>query len=507
MKYLKNLRFLTLLLAVLLTGCSKEDNETVEEISGKAAISFKTLLQNVSSNRLRSRQVISGVPECSSGEPATAVVVLSLDGVNMDPVSVNILSDDLDGDGNEDYYSDYSGELELDPGVYMLEEFIVYDAQGEILWVAPRTGENTGGFEEFIEHPLPINIDLTEGVKKYIEVEVICYDERMGNNYGYTFFELVPDRVYDLCFFAQYCFNNVVYAANYNLELYYVRDGEEDIQLYPQGDEPLSPTTGLDEEGEYYADPLCVNIPAPQYGEADDEGYLFFRLTLTDWTENYGDIPDGAIVREGYITWDLIEILRDTDDNPETEDEDMRFLQFYLNCSNPGGGDCIPTPQDENGDCIPDNLNQYGYLFYDLEPTEIIDFCIFGNFCTPNGRHYVASYSIDVWKYENGQVTTQLYKDLLAEVTETGGEYSAEPLCVVLPDGEGEDEYYFEITIHETGEYDVVEEVIRSGTITDTQVRTLFSGENNVDYYHFFYGGCDMEDEPVLLNTITSSVG
>ncbi|MDT0644271.1 hypothetical protein RM553_15645 [Zunongwangia sp. F363] len=504
MKDLKNIRVIAILLVFIFASCSKEEGETAQEDSGKASISFNTLLQNVSANRLMERQSSSGIPECSSAEPATAVALLSLDGVDMDPVTVNILSDDLDDDGNLEYYTDYSDDLELDPDVYMLEEFVVYDEEGSILWVAPRIGEGTEGLEDFIDNPLPISINLSAGVKKYIDVEVLCYDERMANEYGYPFFELVQDRVYDLCFFAQYCFNNVVYAANYSLELYYVREGEEDIQLYPQNDVPVTPSTGIDEEGEYYADPLCVKIPAPQYGEADDEGYLFFRITLIDWPENYGDIVDGAITREGYITWDLIEILRDTDDNPATEDTDMRFLQFYLNCSNPGGGDCIPTPQDENGDCIPDNLNQYGYLFYDLEPTEIIDFCLFGNYCTPNGRHYPASYSIDVWKYEEGEVTIQLYDNLLSEVTMVDGEYSAEPLCINLPDGSGEDEYYFEITIHDTDEYDVEEEIIRAGVITDAEVRALFSGESNVEYYHFFYG-CDLEDDPALLNSVPSS--
>ncbi|MDT0677421.1 hypothetical protein [Autumnicola musiva] len=489
---------LIIILASALISCSSE--EKIEDSSNKVAISFKTILQNVTNNRAAVKQLVSDVPECSAEEPATAVVVLALNGQNLDPVTINILSDDPDGDGNFEYYSDYSSDLELEPGEYTLEEFVVYDAQGEIVWVAPRQENGTGIFDDYIDNALPVSIDLSAGTKKYIDVEVLCYDDRLANQYGYTFFVLTPDRVYDLCFFANFCLNNEVYMADYSLELYYVREGQEDIQLYPKNDGPVTPVTGQNDEGEYYTEPLCVKIPAPQFGEADDEDYLYFKITILDWPDNYGDIEDGEIIQEGYINWDLIEILRDTDENPDTEDTDMRFLQFYINCGNPGGEDCPSTPEDTNGDCIPDNLNQYGYMFFDLEPKQLIDFCLFGNYCTPNGRHYSASYSIDVWKHENGENVAQLYDNLLSEVSITeDGEYSAEPLCIVLPDGQDDDEYYFEITIQDTGEYDVEEEVIRRGVISDSEVKALFSGEDNVEYFHFFYG-CGQEDDPNLLD-------
>ena len=72
------------------------------------------------------------------------------------------------------------------------------------------------------------------------------------------------------------------------------------------------------------------------------------------------------------------------------------------------------------------------------------------------------------------------------------GDYAGTPVCVPLPDVDGEetiDNYYVEITLLNSDAYDdVTEEVIRSFTLTDAQVRTLFDGEDAVDYWHFQQG-------------------
>lgn len=152
--------------------------------------------------------------------------------------------------------------------------------------------------------------------------------------------------------------------------------------------------------------------------------------------------------------------------------------------------------------CFDDRLvNEYGYLFFELDANQAIEFCIFGNVCPPEdgGRHFPASYSVNVWSGDSpsGMV---LYEDVY-NVTGTyeNGDFYAEPLCFALPDTEGEDEYYFEITLRNSDEYgDVEERVIRAGVVTDDEVRNFFDGDDNLDYYHF-REGCDGEDNiPVL---------
>ncbi len=152
--------------------------------------------------------------------------------------------------------------------------------------------------------------------------------------------------------------------------------------------------------------------------------------------------------------------------------------------------------------CFDDRLvNQYGYLFFDLVPSQAIEWCIFGNYCDETGRHYPAQYSVNIWTYENGQLGTALYTNLTNTVElNQDGDYAATPLCVALPDENGLDEYYVEITLLNSDAYGTVtESVIREGVINDNDVRSLFSGDSAVDYYHF-REGCDNEDVPNLFS-------
>ncbi|MDT0645947.1 hypothetical protein RM545_04535 [Zunongwangia sp. F260] len=497
---MKNFNLFPLCVAALLVflfSCNEEEIKTESTPSDRTTLTFGIALQDLLNVGSRGENDFSDFPECSDNDPAKVHITLSLDGADFPAIILDVLSDDLDNDGDTEFYTDYSEELELLPDNYQLEEFIIYDTNNEILWIAPKNEEGEGNYYGYVNNLLPITVDLTAGVKKYVEVEVLCFDDRVANTYGYQFFDLIPNRLYEFCLAANLCLNGEVYMANYSLELFYVRNAGEDILLYPQ-ETLVTPELGRNEDNEFYAKPVCVIIPSPQYGEADDEEYLYFQLTLLDWPENYGDIEDGEVVQGGYLTWEMIEILRNTDDDTSTEDDDLRFLQFFLNCG-PGGGDCIPTPTDSDGNCIPDSVQQMGYAFFDLQEKELIEFCLFGNFCTSNGRHYVASYSVDVWSYSEGEISSQLYDDLFAPVTMIDGEYSADPLCVLLPDGSGTDEFFVEITIYGTDEYGATEEIIRSGVITDNDIRGLFEGENNLNYLHFFEG-CNEGDSPPLFD-------
>lgn len=153
-------------------------------------------------------------------------------------------------------------------------------------------------------------------------------------------------------------------------------------------------------------------------------------------------------------------------------------------------------------------VNQYGYLFFELIPSQAIEWCIFGNYCDETGRHYPAQFSVNIWNYANGQRGQALYTNLTNTVElNEAGDYAATPLCVALPDGNGLDEYYVEITLRNSDAYGTVtERVIREGVINDDDVRNLFSGDSAVDYYHF-REGCDSNDSPELFETTTTVFG
>lgn len=147
-------------------------------------------------------------------------------------------------------------------------------------------------------------------------------------------------------------------------------------------------------------------------------------------------------------------------------------------------------------------VNEYGYLFFEINQNKAIKFCVFGNFCDEDGRHYPAEYTVDVWSYSNGARGRQLYNDVRSAVSiNDDGDFAGSPVCFALPDTDGLDEYYFEITLRNSDAYDAVEEeIIRAGVINDGDVKDLMNDDDTVEYYHFRAGNCgDTGDSPDLF--------
>ena len=310
MKNFKTLMGMFVLFAFMFTSCSKDETTPVDT-SEKATLSFGAIVNDLASKATNKQVDASDFPECSDAQPAYVTIVLSQGGNDVvgtmeSPFRVDLVSGQV--------FTEEAPELELTPGEYSLDHFMVYDAAGNLIWIAP-TG---GAMAEFVDAPLPMEIDLGAGVKKYVDVSVLCFDNR--------------------------------------------------------------------------------------------------------------------------------------------------------------------------------DVNEYGYLFFDLDTNEAIEFCIFGNFCDENGRHYTAEYSVDVWTYSDGQPGEQIYDDVMNTVTtDNNGDLASSPLCFALPDTEGMDEYYFEITLMDGEGYNATERVIRTGVINDDEVRSFFDGEDNLDYYHF-RTGCENDD-------------
>lgn len=305
-------------LAMVFTSCSKEEDNLVSNDTDKATLSFGAILNDLANQSNNKQSSTDDLPECTDGATAAYVEIALYEGATAvvgtteDPFRVDLV--------NGQVFTEEVPELELEPGTYSLEHFMVYDSAGNLLWVAPRGGV----LAEFIENPLPLSIELGAGVKKYVDVSVLCYDDR--------------------------------------------------------------------------------------------------------------------------------------------------------------------------------NVVEYGYLFFDIDTNKAIEFCVFGNYCPPSGRHYPAEYSVSVWSGTNASGTA-----LYTNVSNTTGYYDngdfyADPLCFALPDTEGLDEYYFEITLRSSEEYgEVTERVIRRGVINDDIVRNFFDGDDNLDYYHFREGeGCGDDSTPIF---------
>lgn len=276
MKNFKNFWAGLAVLALMFTSCSKDEEPALP--ADKASLSFGAVLADLSGNATKQSEGattkqfdLSELPACSEDQPDYIEIVLlqgetEIVGTTDEPYRVDLVDGQI--------FTEEDPNLELDPGTYTLDHFAVYNAEGELMWVAPKGGV----LSQFVDNSLPMDINIGAGVKKYVDVSVLCYDDRDVNQYGYQFFELDVNEAFEFCFFANYCApNGRHYPARYSVDIkingnYIYRD--------------VVNTTGVNEDGDNYADPLCFALPdLPEY--AEDEPYIIYEVTLLDWEGVY----------------------------------------------------------------------------------------------------------------------------------------------------------------------------------------------------------------------------
>lgn len=269
--------------ALLFTSCSKEDTSTTTD-SELATLSFGALVEDLASKASAKQSDVGDLPACTDDTAAYVEIVLmrggsEVVGTSADPYRVDLVAGQI--------FTEEDAALELVPGTYSLDHFSVYNAAGDLIWLAPKGGV----LAEFVDNPLPLTINLGAGVKKYVDVSVICYDDRDVNEYGYQFFELDINRAFEFCVFANYCDEDGRhYPARYRVDV------EVDGTVIYSG---AVNNTGINGNGEFYADPICGALPdLSQFG--DDEDYITVTLTLLDWDANYGEV--GSMVQTLHLS-------------------------------------------------------------------------------------------------------------------------------------------------------------------------------------------------------------
>lgn len=321
--------------AMLFASCSKEDDPVMKDSGNKATLSFGAILNDLVANKSALKQQIENAPECSDAAPAFVEVVLTGTanvGTMQDPVvvSVNPNPGDYDQDGVAEFFTDESGDLELEPGSYNLEYFAVYDADpasgGNLIWMAPRSD---GNFADFVSNALPFNFDLGAGVKKYVDVDVLCYDNRMANQYGYLFFDFEGTQAIEFCIFGNYCPpSGRHFPAAFSVDVWMYEDGARGEQLY----DDLSNSVALNEDGDYAGDPLCIALP-----DRSGEDEYYFEITMQN-SDAYDDVEE-RIIRRGVITDEEVRSFFDGDNN-------IDYYHFREGC----GDDSPPIFQDPEED-------------------------------------------------------------------------------------------------------------------------------------------------------------
>ena len=314
--------------ALLFTSCSKDEQPGTNSDSEKATLSFGAIVEDLAAKAANKQSDVGDLPACSEDAPAYVQIVLMQGDVEVvgtagAPHRIDLVEGQI--------FTEEDPELELTPGTYTLDHFAVYNEAGALLWLAPKGGV----LADFVDSPLPMNINLGAGVKKYVDVSVICYDDRDVNEYGYLFFELDAYEAFEYCVFANYCApDGRHYPARYSVDV-----SINGVSIYSGA----MNTVGTDANGDFYADPLCGALPdLPQY--ADDEEYIDITLTLLDWDENYGEV--GTMVIE--------ESLSRNDIRANFDGEDGVFYEhFRFGCADDG-----EEPEDSDNDGVIDSVDE-----------------------------------------------------------------------------------------------------------------------------------------------------
>lgn len=343
MKTIKNYFAFLAVFALLFSSCSKEDTPVVvDPVSEDVAV---IALGPVLNDMLKSVQTKQQeTPACSDDAPAFAQISL-IYGAGNTPIDVvvPILSDE------NGLFTAYDDALEIPVAMgettvsVTLNSFFVWNDvggnPGEIIWAAPQTGSD---YADFVSQSLPFSWNLRAGSKTYTNVDVICFDDREVNLYGYQFFDLTPIEVHEFCVFANYCSDaGRHYTANYTFSVDYIGDAPDGDFNIHTGLSPMTGNTEDDNSGEWYADPLCVKIPKPIYGEGMDVPYIRVTATLADWDANY-PTPAEAEVITADLSWnDLQSFFVDGDT--------MNYWHIFFNCDDDGNGGGEPLDSDDDG--------------------------------------------------------------------------------------------------------------------------------------------------------------
>ena len=295
-------------LSFILVSCSKDENPAIVDGSDDVAtLSFGAVVNDVL-NKSGTKQAMEEMPECSDEAPAYVHVVLTGPedvGSMEDPlmVEINPTPGDYDGDGEDEYFTEYSSDLELIPGSYSLEYFAVYDEDDNLIWIAPAVGSE---MEDWVDMALPMDIELGAGVKKYVDVTVLCFDDRMVNLYGYLFFDLEGVEAIEFCVFGNWCDENGRhYVADYSVNIWSGTDNTGSV-LYSNVENEIE----TNNEGDEYSDPLCFFLP----DTAEEDNY-YIEISI-----------DGEIVRQGTFTDSNVKALFDGEDAVD-------YYHFFAGCS------------------------------------------------------------------------------------------------------------------------------------------------------------------------------
>ena len=420
-------------LALIFTSCSKEESGVVTDDQELIQVTFGSLMNDFNS---QNKQAEPG--ECSEADPAYVHVAITDSNGDyigeddgLDIPDVNFIPIDLKWNSAMSVWETvYTDALALPAGDYTLQYFTVFDADDNVIWVAPRV---EGAYGSNVDYPLPQDFVLEAGTKPYITVDVLCYIPRNEDAYGYLFFDINPFPVTNnYCFFVNFCDDATGrdYPAYFSVDVW--------TEGYESGIHVIDgATNAIDASGANpAASVLCVPLPELY----DDDTYF---VTVTVW--NHADLGYTADAMD-YMQFEISQADIDAQLEMTPRYDHVRF-ECGEDPGNGGGEDCNSVVQcelEDSLDPIPGDICEITFLegssdgwiqvnsdselnlqFQDLGGDFVtvatVDVVLNGTALdvaldTPEGQglitevDYISAYAVEVRPNVNGEMSTECWE-------------------------------------------------------------------------------------------------
>lgn len=320
-------------LALVFTSCSKEESGAVTDDQELIQVTFGSLMNDFNS---QNKQAEPG--ECSTADPAYVHVAITDsngdyigDDDGIDVPNVNFIPVNLKWNSAMNVWeTEYTDALALEAGDYTLEYFVVFDADDNPIWVAPRLD---GAYGSNVGNPLPNDFTLDPGTKPYITVDVLCYVPRNEEAYGYLFFDINTYTITNnYCLFVNYCGGDGRdYPAYFSVDVW--------TEGYGQGLQIIDgATNSIDDSGDWpAASVLCLPLPELM---GDDTYYVTVTVMNHDDLDYTADEMD-------YMEFEISQADIDAQLNMTPRYEHVRFEcgeDTGNGNGNGGGDDCVDDP-------------------------------------------------------------------------------------------------------------------------------------------------------------------
>jgi len=163
-----------LILALIITSffvsCKKENNDNVK-VSGKIVFNYTTIVDGV-------KKAARQNPNDSASAPYSIIISITDNAGNLVYNLEQIPLYNMNGNY-------ISKPISLEVGNYKLSDFLVVDANGNVLYLTPKVGSSLA---YLVSNPLPIDFSVNKDEVTKVEVEVLENNGGTPEDYGYTTF-------------------------------------------------------------------------------------------------------------------------------------------------------------------------------------------------------------------------------------------------------------------------------------------------------------------------------